>query len=384
MKIQDTILLFVGGLLVFILTVGVIVKEENTDWKKYQKQFTQLVAQKLGKDVAASVESGLHQIWVPQLKVTDRCQTCHMGIDIPGLENEKQPFATHPDLPFYKKTHPFKGYGCTTCHDGQGYATETKDAHGEVHHWMTPMFTKKIAKEYGFADAKAMIQINCNQCHREDRETQDMPNINLAKRLIDEKNCTICHIIKGEGLTIGPEVTYEGSKYPEGFVFDEVDGKKSVLNWHNQHFKNPQKVSKDSLMINFVFNDEEAKALSLLMMSWKKKNIPVEYIPSPYRASSTKPKQIELAMAPGEDLDGKSLYSRKLCATCHGEDGRSTTGAYPSLAGQTYAYLINQIKDIKSGARKARNSIVMKPHVQDLTEKEIIIISRYLTDPKYN
>ncbi len=382
MKIRDEILLLISGLLVFILTVGVIVKEENTDWKKYQKQFTQLVSEKLGPEVAASVEPGLHQIWVPQLKVTDRCQTCHMGIEIPGLENEKQPFATHPDLAFYKKTHPFKEYGCTTCHDGQGYATTTEDAHGEVHHWMTPMYTTKIATGYGFENTKAMIQINCNQCHRQDRETKDMPNINLAKRLVEKNNCTVCHIIKGQGYTIGPEVTYEGSKYPEGFVFDTVEGKKSVLNWHSQHFANPQKVSKDSLMINFVFNDEEAKALSLLMMSWKKKNIPVEYIPSPYRSDSTKPKLVELTASLEKDVDGKNLYTKKLCVTCHGEDGRSTTGAYPSLAGQTLGYLVNQIKDIKSGGRKARNSIVMKPHVQDLSDNEIAIISKYLADLK--
>ncbi len=382
MKIRDAVLLFISGLLVFVLTVGVIIKEENTDWKKYQKQFTQLVSKKLGPDVAASLESGLYQIWVPQLKVTDRCQTCHMGIEIPGLENEKQPFATHPDLPFYKKTHPFKDYGCTTCHDGQGYATKTKDAHGEVHHWMTPMYTTKIATDYGFENTKPMIQINCNQCHRGDRETKDMPNINLAKKLIEVNNCTLCHTINGQGHTIGPEITHEGSKYPEGFVFNEVDGKKSVLNWHDQHFKNPQKVSKDSLMINFVFNDEDAKALSLLMMSWKKKNIPVEYIPNPYRSDSTKPKQIELAEFSEEDFDGKTLYKKKFCITCHGDEGRSTTGAYPSLAGQTFGYLIDQIKDIKSGARKARNAIVMKPHVQNLTDDEITLISKYLTDEK--
>ena len=194
MKIRDGILLFVAGLLVFALTMGVIVKEENTEWKKYQKQFTQLVSKKLGPEVAASVEPGLYQIWNPQLKVTDRCQTCHMGIEIPGLENEKQPFATHPDLSFYKKTHAFKDYGCTTCHDGQGYATKTKDAHGEVHHWMTPMYTTKIASDYGFENTKPLIEINCNQCHRGDRETKDMPKINLAKRLIkDQKIVPYAH-----------------------------------------------------------------------------------------------------------------------------------------------------------------------------------------------
>jgi len=367
---------------VCLLTLGVIFKEENTEWNKYQKEFLSLVSQKLGGEVAATVEPGLSHIWNPQLNVTDRCQSCHMGIKIPGLENEKQPFATHPDLAFYKKTHPFKDYGCTTCHDGQGYATTTEDAHGEAHHWLTPMYTEKLAKDYGFNNSKPMIEINCNQCHRQDRETADMGNINLAKKLVEEKNCTICHIIGGKGLTIGPELTYEGSKYPEGFVFDNVEGKKSVLNWHIEHFTNPQKVSKDSLMINFKFSDEESKALSLLMMSWKKKNIPFEYIPNPYRSKTTQPRPVELAESVEKELSGEALFSKKFCITCHGKGGKSTTGAYPSLAGQTYWYLVNQLKDIKTGARKAGHSEIMKPLVQDLTDQEVEAISKYLHDAK--
>jgi len=382
MKIRDEILLIISGLLVFVLTAGVILNEKNSEWKEYQKQFIQLISKKLGADVAATVEPGLYQIWNPQLKLTDRCQTCHMGIEIPGLENEKQPFPTHPNLSFYKKTHPFKDYGCTTCHDGQGYATKTKDAHGEVHHWITPMYTNKIATDYGFENTRPMIEISCNQCHRKDRETGDMPKINLAKRLLEEKQCTVCHIIMGQGLSIGPELSYEGSKHSEGFVFDEVEGKKSVLNWHMEHFKDPQKVSKDSLMINFKFSKEETEALSLLMMSWKKKNIPIEFIPDPYRSDSSRPMLLEPAKMPGTDFDGEMLYRIKFCLTCHGKEGRSTTDAYPSLAGQTYLYLINQIKDIRSGARKAGHSNVMKPLVQNLTDREIEIISRYLTDLK--
>ena len=366
----------------FGLTVGVLVKEEKTEWKSYQKQFVQLVSEKLGPEVATSVEPGLHQIWNAQLKVTDRCQTCHMGIEIPGLEKEQQPFATHPDLAFYKKTHPFKDFGCTTCHDGQGYATRAKDAHGQVHHWMTPMYTTQLAKDYGFDRTEPLIEMNCNQCHRQDRETDKMPNINLAKKLIAEKHCTICHIIEGQGLTVGPELTYEGSKYPEEFMFDKVEGKKSVLNWHMEHFGNPQKVSKDSLMINFPFTDEEAKALALVMMSWKNKNIPAEFIPSPYRSDSTRPLSAQVAGVSDQELDGKALYSKRFCITCHGEEGRSTTEVYPSLAGQTLNYLMIQLKDIKSGARKWRNSNIMKPHVQELTDSELERISGYLSEIK--
>ncbi len=390
MKIKDEILLVVGGLLVFGLTIGVIIKESNSEWKQYQAEFTQLVKEKLGEKVAASVEPGLIQIWNPELKVTDRCKTCHMGIDIPGLEKEKQPFSTHPDLAFYKQTHPFKDFGCTTCHDGQGFSTKVKDAHGDVHHWMTPMYTKKVAADYGLENTKAMIEMNCNRCHRRDRQTENMPSINLAKQLLKEKNCAVCHIIKDLKLTIGPQgfevkdrtigpdLSYEGAKYPEEFGFDTVEGKKSVLNWHMEHFINPQKVSKDSLMINYTMTKEEARALSLLMMSWKKAKIPLEFIPSPYRSEITSPPKVVTTPADGVELDGKTLYKKWLCQTCHGDDGRSTTDAYPSLAGQIHFYLVNQIQDIKTGARKAGHSDVMKPLVQQLSDQEIDKISKYL------
>lgn len=39
------------------------------------------------------------------------------------------------------------------------------------------------------------------------------------------------------------------------------------------------------------------------------------------------------------------------CAGCHGADGNSISGTWPSLAGQHASYLIKQLKDYKSGAR---------------------------------
>lgn len=39
------------------------------------------------------------------------------------------------------------------------------------------------------------------------------------------------------------------------------------------------------------------------------------------------------------------------CAGCHGADGNSTSGTWPSLAGQHTSYLVKQLKDFKSEAR---------------------------------
>lgn len=40
------------------------------------------------------------------------------------------------------------------------------------------------------------------------------------------------------------------------------------------------------------------------------------------------------------------------CAGCHGPKGISVAPNFPNLAGQKEAYLVKQLKDFKSGARK--------------------------------
>ncbi|PCI30506.1 MAG: cytochrome C [SAR324 cluster bacterium] len=89
------------------------------------------------------------------------------------------------------------------------------------------------------------------------------------------------------------------------------------------------------------------------------------------------------AMA-GAKERGKKLYIQKTCHTCHGPKGKAAIPTYPSLGGQNKQYLINQIKDIKSGKRKNGMTMLMKanPFVQKLTKKEIKDISTYLSKIK--
>lgn len=41
-----------------------------------------------------------------------------------------------------------------------------------------------------------------------------------------------------------------------------------------------------------------------------------------------------------------------VCAACHGSNGMSTSAAYPNLAGQRYNYILKQLENFRSGARK--------------------------------
>lgn len=41
-----------------------------------------------------------------------------------------------------------------------------------------------------------------------------------------------------------------------------------------------------------------------------------------------------------------------VCAACHGSNGISVSAAYPNLAGQQYNYILKQLENFRSGARK--------------------------------
>lgn len=77
--------------------------------------------------------------------------------------------------------------------------------------------------------------------------------------------------------------------------------------------------------------------------------------------------------------DGAALYTSKGCAACHGPDGgKPIMPLYPKLNGQNEQYLLNQMKDIKSGARSNGQSAVMKPIMATVSDEEIAAIASYL------
>lgn len=57
------------------------------------------------------------------------------------------------------------------------------------------------------------------------------------------------------------------------------------------------------------------------------------------------------AVADGNPVRGKDLTAT--CVACHGEDGNSLAGSFPSIAGQQNKYLLKQMREIQSGVRAA-------------------------------
>lgn len=67
------------------------------------------------------------------------------------------------------------------------------------------------------------------------------------------------------------------------------------------------------------------------------------------------------------------------CFTCHGTDGHSVGGIPPSLAGQSKDYLVQQMKDFKSGKRPAT---VMQQQAKGYTDEQIEVLAGYFASLK--
>ena len=71
----------------------------------------------------------------------------------------------------------------------------------------------------------------------------------------------------------------------------------------------------------------------------------------------------------GDAETGKDLVSA--CSACHGADGNSLAGIWPSLAGQNYKYLLKQLRLIKSGDREIIEMIGQLDNLSDQDLKDI-------------
>jgi len=310
----DRPVLAVIGLVLVASTVFFAWSDRQHDYKYYQYAFKNLVAEKLGADKAATVPSGLQQIWVPGLRRADRCTTCHLATNWKGFETNEEPFRTHPAEPL--KHHPVEQYGCSACHGGQGWAIDTDEAHGELAHWEEPLLGSALGEAYSLVDdKKAFIQMNCNTCHRYDRETAGAGMINHAKTLVQEKGCRACHVINGRGGTIGPDLDFVGDKAPEQYEYGRLSGQKTAFAWHVAHFKDPRALVQDTVMPNFHFSTKDAQALAMLVLSWKKTDLPVAFKPG---APRTDPQTAEERDAEERMRTGPGAWFVQTgCFVCH-------------------------------------------------------------------
>lgn len=82
-------------------------------------------------------------------------------------------------------------------------------------------------------------------------------------------------------------------------------------------------------------------------------------------------------------VDGAALYKDKTCNACHGPKGdKPLMAGYPKIAGQNAAYIEQQMKDIKSGARNNGQTAAMKGVMHLVDDADIKALADYLSKLK--
>lgn len=212
MKANKYLLLFssLGTLLVLFWAAF----QENflQDWRRIQRR----VQERLPQEQAAAFPIQLRQIVFPDLRVADRCVSCHVGMapGETGVEGSNI-YGKHKSV-----VHDPGTYGCTVCHSGQGRATTVADAHGDLPHWPEPM----IPSGYLYA--------GCGSCHTH----LSVPN-NAAyqhgRLLFERYDCLACHRVDGRGGTLRPE----GTSGLEGPDLSTVGLSEYNKDWYPHHLR---------------------------------------------------------------------------------------------------------------------------------------------------
>ncbi len=123
----------IAGLILFVYIGIAGYREITPEWNSYQQKYKQLMMEKAfdaaGRDKARNLKVDIQQIYLKDLKRVDRCINCHQGTENPLMKDAEIPFRQHKGD--YLEQHPPERFGCTICHNGQGRATNAREAHGK-------------------------------------------------------------------------------------------------------------------------------------------------------------------------------------------------------------------------------------------------------------
>ena len=85
-------------------------------------------------------------------------------------------------------------------------------------------------------------------------------------------------------------------------------------------------------------------------------------------------------MGTANAADGAALYTAKGCVACHGPDAKTPIlPQYPKIAGQNKEYALQQLKDIKSGARNNGMSAAMAATMAAVSDEEMDALATYIS-----
>lgn len=243
MNVRANKLLLLGASLLTLALLIVAAYRENysREWRRVQRGYRAELSSPNGFGVQ------LRQIYVPDLRASDRCISCHVGM-APGETgiDGKIEFRSHPDV-----VHDPGQYGCVVCHGGQGRATEKADAHGDVEHWPEPM----LPLRYSYA--------GCGSCHTH-LEVPNLSQVGRGLALFERYDCLACHSLDGRGGTLRPGAPQETS----GPDLSRAGGRGYDEGWYERHLSKSMSAHEGPWRTSFgTIPPEDRDAIDALLRS---------------------------------------------------------------------------------------------------------------------
>jgi cytochrome c551/c552 len=231
-----------AALLLLAATVWMLAADNRRPWKAYQQQYHALTGR-------GHQSPEIEQIWLPELTInyhfrqvarSDRCTTCHQGIDKPSAL--PWPYASHPRLDLFLgagSPHPLAEFGCTICHDGQGSAT---DFHWASHTPYDVIQRRRWQDDNGWSAnphwdfpmlARRFKQSRCMACHQNVTDLEPsrrFPNAPAAKltagyQLVRQYGCFGCHeipVFRDVSHKVGPSLRNIAGKLRPKYLADHI------------------------------------------------------------------------------------------------------------------------------------------------------------------
>ena len=255
-------------------------KEHFSQWHSYQRKYLTLIRDR-GDAISLRRRfvPGIHQIWLPELGVVDRCTTCHLGLNEASLADvSQQPFRKHPVVP-----HSLDGFGCVICHGGQGQATTVAEAHWSERAGEEPILPTRY------------IESGCGQCHQ--NALLGTPQLNLGRTMLTRYGCVHCHAItRPDGSKV------EATDRPPSLVHI---ADKTTREWIYSWLKDPQAYAASTTMPNYKLSDGDASDISAYLVSTSTTHAGDNAAPNAKSTAST------------DAAAGPSFYGESFCASCH-------------------------------------------------------------------
>jgi len=280
-----------------ILTISLAVaptKDFFREWRHYQRQYSKFIRNR--PDAAAlraRATTGIHQIWLPQLGVVDRCTTCHLGIAEPTLAGAAVPlpFRAHPVIP-----HDPEAWGCVVCHRGQGSATDVAAAHATTVAWEQPILPGRF------------IQASCGTCHQDD--LPQAPRLDRGRELLARFDCIGCHKIAGvdRPAMLGPDLTDIGTKVSREWLYKWLKEPRTLTDANGNQTVDGVDTGEPQ-MPTFRLNDVELRDLSAYLSAQRARPI------QPYRFDP----RVVATLSKRKDVvdQGEARFRQMFCSTCH-------------------------------------------------------------------